>query len=86
MTIKNTYKCDGCGKDVPEVAAIQFMGVHSGQTTVASGGVHSWHSCSSRCAARHLREVADAVEKRGAVLDAEKSAYEADAAKPVSPG
>lgn len=81
MSTRHHYHCDGCGDPVDEATAVQFMGVHAGQTTVASGGVHAWHSCSWKCAAKHLRDLADAVEARGAQLDAEREAYEKDLAE-----
>lgn len=78
MSTRLSYRCDGCGEPVDEASAIQFAGIHAGQTTVASGGVHAWHSCSAKCAARHLRELADKVESRGEELQREREAYEKD--------
>ncbi len=80
MSAKTGYECDGCGKTVDAATASQFAGIHSGQTTVASGGVHAWHSCSAACAAKHLRSLADAVEARGEVLRKEEAAHAKDQA------
>ena len=68
MTAAISYACNGCGRVIPAAEAIQFAGIWQGQATVASGGHHDWHSCGAKCAARHLRDMADAIEKRGAAL------------------
>lgn len=81
MSTRLSYRCDGCGEPVDEATAIQFAGIHAGQTTVASGGVHAWHSCGAKCAAQHLRDLADKVEARGEELRREREAYEKDLAK-----
>lgn len=81
MSTTNTFRCDGCGHEISQAQAAQFTGIHQAQTTVASGGVHAWHSCSPECAARHLRAVAAGVEARGAQLRAEAEKHAADLAR-----
>lgn len=71
------YICNGCGKAITPTQAAEFAGIWSGQSTVASGGAHDWHACNGTCAAKHLREVASAIEARGQKLDAERAAHTA---------
>jgi hypothetical protein len=64
MTIKHSYVCNGCGKDVADPgAATEYSGIHCNQTMMAAGEAN-WHACSAECAAKHLRDVADAVIER----------------------
>jgi hypothetical protein len=87
MSARNTYLCDGCGAAITEAQAAQFAGLHIGQTTVASGGLHAWHSCSAGCAAQHLRSVADGIDRRGAELNAQQRRHTEDrAGRDASPG
>jgi hypothetical protein len=71
MSTSISYTCDGCGEKL--ATAPEFFGLHQGQTFVAAGQiVADWHACSAACAAKHLRAVADGVERRGAQLEAER--------------
>lgn len=69
MSSTTTYECDGCGVPVPHAGqAHEFSGILQNQASVADGGTQTWHTCSAKCAARYLRDLADKIEMRGEEL------------------
>jgi len=81
VSIEQHYKCDACGKDVPNVGrAIEFSGSWHAQAAVAMGS-HVWHSCGAACAAKLLRDAADKIVGHDTKLDSRRHALLDDMTK-----
>jgi hypothetical protein len=79
MSIEQTYKCDGCGKKMDLMEAMQHSGNWTG--ALSGTGVTAFHACSVACGVKHMRANADALEKKAAA--AQKAREEAAKAAPA---
>lgn len=83
MTAKTTHHCNECGAELTAAQVALYSGMHLGATFVASGEPSmEWQSCGAKCAAAHLRRLADKVEahearwaSKQAEVDANRKAF-----------